>query len=207
MKALLTATALAGTLALTPLAALAQQPPGQTQMPETQAAPTPEAKTPETQATESPEAAEEFKVIMSAEDLEGFDAAEVRVESVEDVPRDHVQAINNALDPSNPDAEALRERLSELEGFEQALSEEDIEEERVVGAAIEEDDLVVYVLPEGQTREQWGAQMPEPSGEAAPGAPSADQPGATGATGADQKSGEPGAASGSQQRSSGGSNY
>ena len=218
MKTLLTATALAGALALTPLAALAQQQPGQPSAPETEAAPMPQTQpapapqaqpgqTPETQATEAPDAAEDFKVILSAEDLEGFDAAEVRVESVEDVPRDQVQAINNALDPSNPDAEALRERLGELEGFEQALSEENVEAERVVGAAIEGEELVVYILPEGQTRKQWGAQMPAPSGEAQPGAPDADQPGATGATGTDQKSGEPGAASGSERRSQGGSQY
>jgi hypothetical protein len=218
MKAILSATALAGALALTPLAALAQQQPGQPSAPETEAAPMPQtqpapapeaqpSQPPETQATEAPDAARDFKVIMSAEDLEGFDAAEVRVESVEDVPRDQVQAINNALDPANPDAQALRERLSELEGFEQALSEENVEEERVVGAAIEGEELVVYILPEGQTREQWGAQMPAPSGEAQPGGADSKAPGATGATGTDQQSGGAGATGSGQQPSSGGSNY
>lgn len=208
MKAFLSATALAGALALTPLAALAQQQdPGQTQMPQTEATPTPEAQTPGAQAGETADA-EEFRVIMSAEDLQGFEAAEVRVESVEEVPRDHIQAINNALDPSNPDAQALRERLSDVEGFEQALSEEGADKQRVVGAAIEGEELVVYILPEGQTREQWGAQMPAPSGDAQPGAPGSEAPGATGSTGADQQpGGEAGAPGGGQQPRSGGSQY
>lgn len=202
MKAILTATALAGALALTPVAALSQDTSGQTERPETEAAPTPEA-----QATEAPDA-EEFRVIMSAEDLEGLDAAEVRVESVEEVPRDHVQAINNALDPANQEAAALREELIEVEGVQQALSEENIQEERIVGAAMENEELVVYILPEGQTREQWGAQMPAPDGEATPGSAGSDAPGATGATGAEQQSGgEAGAAGSGQQPSSGGSKY
>lgn len=180
MKAILTATALAGALALTPLAALSQESPGQTEMPETQ-------------ATEAPDA-REYRVIISAEDLEGRDFTELRVESVEEVPRDHVQAINNALDPANPDAAALRERLSELEGFDQALSEENVEVERVVGAAIEEGDLVVYVLPEGQTRETWGAQMPEPTTDAEPGAADTDSPAETGAPGAGERPGTGGSA-------------
>lgn len=199
MRAFLTATALAGTLALMPVAALAQYSSDQAPKPETQGAPTPEtqaaptpetqsAPAPETQATEAPDA-QEFRVVTGAEDLKGFDAAEVRVESVEEVPRDQVQAINNSLDPANPNAVELREELTGIEGVQQALSEENVEEERIVGAAMEENELVVYVLPEGQTREQWGAQMPAPGGDAAPGAAASDQPGSTGASGADQQPG------------------
>ena len=72
----------------------------------------------------------------------------------------------NGLEPSNPDAEALRERLSEVEGFEQALSDEGIEVEQVLGAAIEENELVVYVLPEGETWGNGAHRWPEPSGDA-----------------------------------------
>ena len=180
MKAILSATALAGALALTPLAALGQDAPAQPEMPQTEAAPTPEAATPDTEAAELPDA-EEFRIIMSAEDLAGFETAEVRVESVEEAPRDHVQAIGNALDPANPDATALRERLGEIEGFEQALEAENVEAERVVGAAIEEGELVVYVLPPGETRETWGARMPEPT-EEEPGAAEPDLPDEPGAT-------------------------
>lgn len=193
MKAILSATALAGALALSPLAALAQQDPGQTEMPQTEAAPTPEAQTPEAQPGETADASE-FRVIMSAEDLEGFEAAEVRLAPVEEVRRDHVTAINNALDPANPDATALRERLSELEGFEQALSEEGIEEGRVVGAAIEDGDLVVYYLPDGETRETWGAQMPDATTDAEPGAADTDSPADTGAPGAGERPGAGGSA-------------
>ncbi|HEX2256146.1 MAG TPA: hypothetical protein VHG92_05480 [Afifellaceae bacterium] len=206
MRAILTATALAGALALAPLPALAQQQDSAQPGTESQATPTPETQTspaPDTQAGQQAGAqagqhagADDFRVITSAEDLEGLDFSEVRIDPVDEVPRDHVMAINSALDPANPKAAALRERLGEIEEFEQALSDENVEVERVVGAAIEENELVVYILPEGQTREQWGAQMPAPDETQQPG--DAGQPGGqSGAAGADQQPGQSGAAGGS----------
>jgi hypothetical protein len=192
MKALLAATALAGALAVTPIAALAQQDPGQAGAPETQATPAPQAETPEATAGEA--GARDYRIITSSQDLEALDFSEVRVESVEEVPRDHVMAIVSSLDPANQEAAALRQRLGEIDEFEQALSEENIELERVVGAALDDNDLVVYFLPEGETRETWGAQMPDPTTDAEPGAAATDSPAETGAPGAEERPGAGGSA-------------
>lgn len=91
----------------------------------------------------------EFTVVTTAEELQGVEPAEVRVQSIEEAPRDQVQAINSSLDPANPTAVELREQIGGMEGVQEALDEEGVEQERVVGAAIDGDALVLYILPEG----------------------------------------------------------
>ena len=91
----------------------------------------------------------EFTVVTTAEELQGVEPAEVRVESIEEAPRDQVQAINSSLDPANPTAVQLREQIGGMEGVQEALDEEGVAQERVVGAAIDGDALVLYILPEG----------------------------------------------------------
>ena len=132
MKALATTAALAAALALTPLFAAAQT-----------------NTTTETTETEAAAAAETFSVITSADALEGMETAEVRIEPIDEAPRDQVSAINSSLDPANAEAMKVREQISGMEGVKQALSEEGISEERVVGAATENGELVLYVMPEG----------------------------------------------------------
>jgi hypothetical protein len=133
MKPFVSAAALAAALALPGMPAMAQQTTTET----------------DTQETTTEAAAGEFKVISSADDLEGLEPEEVRIEDVDEAPRDQVQAINNSLDPSNPEAVELREQIGGMEAVKQALADENVDEERVVGAAIDEGTLVLYVLPEG----------------------------------------------------------
>lgn len=142
MKPFVSAAALAAALALPGLPAVAQT----TTETESQETTTQETTT-ETQQAEA--APEEFKIISSADDLEGLEPEEVRIESVEEAPRDQVQAISSSLDPSNPEAVELRDQISGMEAVKQALSDENVEEERVVGAAMDDGTLVLYVLPEG----------------------------------------------------------
>jgi hypothetical protein len=145
MKPFVSAAALAAALALPGLPAMAQT----TTDTDTQQTTTQTDSQQTTTATEPTEAAPgEFKVISSADDLEGLNPEEVRIEDVDKAPRDQVQAINSSLDPSNPEAVQLREQISGMDAVKQALSDENIEEERVVGAALNEGSLVLYVLPE-----------------------------------------------------------
>lgn len=142
MKPFVSAAALAAALALPGMPAVAQQTTTETDTQDT----TTQQTTSETQQTEA--APGEFRVISSAEDLEGLEPEEVRIEDVDEAPRGQVQAINSSLDPSNPEAVELREQISGIDVVKQALADENVEVERVVGAAIEEGALVLYVLPE-----------------------------------------------------------
>jgi hypothetical protein len=145
MKSFVSAAALAAALALPGVPAMAQT----TSETDTQQSTT---QTDTQQTTTGMQttagATGDFKVILSADDLEGFEPEEVQIRDVEEAPRDQVQAINSSLDPSNPEAVELREQLKEMDAVKQSLTDESVEEERVVGAAIEEGLLVLYVLPE-----------------------------------------------------------